>query len=47
MPDNPEAWYDLARSQVVLNKIAPALQSLAKAIQLSQLRLTQQPGAKT
>ncbi len=46
MPDNPEAWYDLARSQVVLNKTAPALQSLAKAIQLSQLRLTQQPGAK-
>ncbi len=46
MPDNAEAWFDYARSQVMVNKPEAALVSLAKAVGLSQTRLMTQPTAK-
>lgn len=43
MPDSPESWYDLARAQAGLNKVQAALQSLGKAVQLSNERLKADP----
>lgn len=45
MPESPEIWYDLAGSQTALGKSTDAVQSLAKAIQLSDLRLAIDPKA--
>jgi Flp pilus assembly protein TadD len=44
-PENPEAWYDLATTQAQLGKSNEALQSLAKALNLSGQRLGKQPKA--
>ena len=46
MPDNPEAWFDYARAQVMINNPTEALKSLGRAISLSQVRLLTQPTAK-
>lgn len=45
MPTNAEAWYDLAAIQATINKLPQAVESLAKAIQVSNERMAQQPGA--
>jgi len=45
MPDNPEGWYDLSRAQAGLHKIPASLESLRKAVQLSNARLKQNPKA--
>lgn len=37
-PDNPEAWFDLAAIQAIINKTADALKSLDKSLQLSNRR---------
>jgi hypothetical protein len=37
-PDNPEAWYDLASTQAVLDHSDEALRNLAQAIRLSDVR---------
>lgn len=44
-PESPEAWYNLAATQAVLGKGAEAIQTLRKAIELNDKRLTQQPGS--
>ncbi|MEW6161554.1 MAG: hypothetical protein AB1813_29335, partial [Verrucomicrobiota bacterium] len=46
MPTNPEAWYDLGTVQASLGKSNEAVQSISKAIQLSDDRLKAQPGSK-
>jgi tetratricopeptide (TPR) repeat protein len=46
MPDNPESWYDLARAQAALNRTTPALESLTRAITLSNVRLVKEPKAR-
>ncbi|MHB8523091.1 MAG: glycosyltransferase family 117 protein [Limisphaerales bacterium] len=46
LPDNPEAWYDLAVVQTTLGKTSPAMQSLTRCVQISNQRLAKQPGAK-
>jgi len=46
MPDNPEAWYDLAGIQATLGKAQEAIGSLTHALQLSNARLARQPEAK-
>ncbi len=46
MPENPESWYDLARAQAAVNRTQPALQSLAKAVELSGVRLAKDPKAR-
>jgi len=45
MPDSPEIWYDLAGAQTALGKQAEAIQSLARSLQLSAVRLTSDPKA--
>jgi len=45
MPDSPEIWYDLAGAQTALGKNTEAIQSLARALQLSAVRLTSDPKA--
>jgi tetratricopeptide (TPR) repeat protein/phage shock protein PspC (stress-responsive transcriptional regulator) len=42
-PDSPEAWYDLASTQAILGKYDQALQSLARALDLSNARLAADP----
>jgi tetratricopeptide (TPR) repeat protein len=42
-PDSPEAWYDLASTQAILGKYDQALQSLARALELSNARLAADP----
>jgi tetratricopeptide (TPR) repeat protein/phage shock protein PspC (stress-responsive transcriptional regulator) len=42
-PDSPEAWYDLASTQAILGRYEPALESLQRAIQLSDARLAADP----
>jgi tetratricopeptide (TPR) repeat protein len=37
-PENPEAWFDLAGIQAVINKPTEALQSLGRSLALSKLR---------
>jgi tetratricopeptide (TPR) repeat protein len=46
IPENPEAWYDLAALQAVQGKNDQALKSLAQSLQLNKKRMGQQPGAK-
>jgi regulator of sirC expression with transglutaminase-like and TPR domain len=46
MPDNPEAWYDLAGIQATMGKAQDAIRSLTRALQLSNDRLSRQPEAK-
>jgi len=45
MPDNPEAWYDLAGVQIILNRRTEALESMRKALQYSSQRLAKDPAA--
>jgi tetratricopeptide (TPR) repeat protein len=45
-PDNPEAWYDLAGLQSMMGKAGPALDSLTKAISLSNERIKRDPKAR-
>ncbi|HUL51237.1 MAG TPA: DUF2723 domain-containing protein, partial [Candidatus Nitrosotalea sp.] len=44
-PGSPEAWFDLAATEVQLGKAQDALAPLQKAIQLSDERLRQKPNA--
>ncbi|MGI8964718.1 MAG: tetratricopeptide repeat protein, partial [Limisphaerales bacterium] len=46
VPDNPEAWYDLAGLEAIMGKTPAALEGLQKAIQLSNARLAQNPKSK-
>lgn len=46
MPEHPESWYDLARAQAALNKVPSALQSLTKAVELSDERLKKDANSK-
>jgi thioredoxin-like negative regulator of GroEL len=46
VPDNAEAWYDLAALQAVQNKNNEAVQSLSHAVELSNKRAEKQPGTK-
>jgi tetratricopeptide (TPR) repeat protein len=46
MPENPEAWYDLARAQAMLHKNPEALANLRKAVALSNKRKAADPKAK-
>jgi hypothetical protein len=46
MPDNPESWYDLARAQAALNRVTPALESLTRAVTLSNVRFAKDPKAR-
>jgi len=45
LPESPEIWYDLAGSQAALGKTPEAVQSLARAIELSAVRLAVDPKA--
>lgn len=45
VPDNPEAWYDFAGLQAMLQR-PEAIQALRKAIELSNARLKQDPKAR-
>jgi predicted Zn-dependent protease len=45
-PTSPEAWYDLAGIRVLLGKRDLALESLTKAIELSNQRLAANPQAR-
>jgi tetratricopeptide (TPR) repeat protein len=42
-PGSPEAWYDLASTQAILGRYDEALQTLARALELSNQRLATQP----
>jgi predicted Zn-dependent protease len=46
IPDNPEAWYDLAMVQVALGKDSEAMQALLRSVELSRQRLARQPDAR-
>jgi tetratricopeptide (TPR) repeat protein len=46
LPDNPEAWYDLSRAQVVVRKIPEAMNSLSNALHYSNERLAKNPAEK-
>jgi tetratricopeptide (TPR) repeat protein len=46
LPDQPEAWFDLAAIQSVLGKTNEGITSLSKALQLSQARLAIQPKSR-
>ena len=46
VPDNAEAWYDLAALQAVLGKNAQAVDSLSRSLKLSKEHVAKQPGAK-
>jgi thioredoxin-like negative regulator of GroEL len=46
LPENPEAWYDLARAQVMTRKTAEAMKSLRTAVMLSNKRLATNASAK-
>jgi thioredoxin-like negative regulator of GroEL len=46
LPENPEAWYDLARAQVMMRKIPEAMKSLRTAVILSNKRLKTNSAAK-
>jgi tetratricopeptide (TPR) repeat protein len=46
MPDNPEAWYDLAAFKAGFGKPAEAIPALRQAIQLSNQRLVRDPKAR-
>jgi len=45
MPQNPEAWYDLAGFKAKLGKAAEAMPALAQALELSRKRLALDPKA--
>ena len=45
MPENPEAWYDLAGVQIILNLPAEAISSVRKALENSAKRLETNPSA--
>jgi thioredoxin-like negative regulator of GroEL len=47
MPDNPEARYDLAGTQALLQKNTETIQNLAKAFELDRARTDQIPGTKS
>ena len=42
-PDSPEAWYDLAAAQALLEKNSEAMQNLKRALDLNTQRLAQNP----
>jgi tetratricopeptide (TPR) repeat protein len=46
VPENAEAWYDLAGLQSLRNKKAAAIDSLIKALELSDARLRDNPAAR-
>jgi len=45
VPDNPEAWYDLARAQAVMGKNPESISALRNAFILSNARLKQHAGS--
>lgn len=46
MPENAEAWYDLAGIQTALGKTPDAIKSLGEALGLSRQRIAKEPGAR-
>ena len=46
LPQNPEAWYDLAGLRAILGKTTPALDALERSVGLSNGRLKTSPAAK-
>ena len=46
VPDNPEAWYDLAGLQAMLGKTKESVENLKKAIQYSEARRKTDPKAR-
>jgi hypothetical protein len=45
MSNNPETWYDLSRVQATVGKLGPALNSLKRAVELSNARLKTNPNS--
>ena len=45
LPENPEAWFDLAATQAVNGKLELALQTLGRTLELSRDRRSRQPEA--
>ena len=45
MPDSPEAFYDLARVQISINKTAAGLETFKRAVELSKASLATNPQA--
>ncbi|MGV3772793.1 MAG: protein O-mannosyl-transferase family [Verrucomicrobiales bacterium] len=45
-PENPETWYDLSVARMAMNKIPASLQTLQKAITMSNERLKTNPAAR-
>jgi len=45
IPDNPEAWFDLAGTQALMGKQQLALQTLSKTMELSRARKLKNPAA--
>jgi tetratricopeptide (TPR) repeat protein len=46
VPENPEAWYDLAGLRAMMGKADPSLDALEKCVRLSNKRLVVNPTAK-
>jgi tetratricopeptide (TPR) repeat protein len=45
IPENPEAWFDLAGTQALMGKKELALQTLSKTMELSRARRAKNPSA--
>ena len=46
VPDNPEAWYDLAGIRALMGRTDTAIEAVAECVKLSNQRLKSNPKAK-